>query len=63
MPGHQYSVEPKPLRGKDQPTEYEQAAVRLDAEELRRWVVSHFRSRYVPEAVLDEYGLKPEGLQ
>ena len=51
-------LEQKPLRGPDEPTEYELAAARLDDAALRAWVERNYRSKYVPEEVLRTYGLR-----
>lgn len=49
---------PAPMRGPDEPTDYDKAAVTLDALALEQWVRSHYRSRYVPEVVLERLGLQ-----
>jgi len=51
-------IQGKPMRGPDEPTEYEVVVAEAAPERVRAWVWSNYRSKYVPEEVLSAFGIR-----
>lgn len=66
-PNDRFKLLPAAMRGLGDPTEFELEARRLGLsqdgwtgnQELRSWVTRWYQTRYVPEKLLDAWGLKP----
>jgi hypothetical protein len=46
-----------PSQAAPQPTEFELAQARCTPEQLKAWAKAHWRSRYVPEELLLDWGI------
>jgi len=51
-------IMPGPMRAADEPTEYDVAAKTLEGNALTAWIRRWYMTRYVPEKVLEEMGIR-----